>query len=261
MHLHHVRRGRGTPLVLLHGLGSRWSSWEPVLPALEREREVVAVDLPGHGGTAPMAVRPDVAALADATEAWLDAHDLGAADLVGASLGGRLVLELARRGLGRHVVSLDPGGFWSRSELAWFRATLRPSLSFVRVLRPLLPALARHPVTRTLLLTQLSARPWALDPDVVRHELESIVDTPGLDATYTALVDGPTQAGMPSGVARGRIVIAWGRSDRLTLPTQARRAAARFPDAEVVWVRRSGHFPHLDRPAATAGLILEATAA
>lgn len=260
MQLHHDRRGSGAPLVLVHGLGARGTSWGPVLPALTAAREVVTVDLPGHGSSPPLPERPTVAALADALERWLYVEGLSEADLVGSSLGARLVLELARRGVGRHVVALDPGGFWSPGELAWFRATLRPSVALLRAVRPALGVLTGNPVTRTLLLAQLSARPWALDPEVARQELESVADTPSFDATYRELVDGPTQEGVPAGIGRYRTVIAWGRADRLTPPAQARRAAARFPDAELVWVERSGHFPHLDRPDATARLILEATA-
>jgi pimeloyl-ACP methyl ester carboxylesterase len=261
VHLHHLRRGEGPPLVLVHGLGSRATSWSTVLALLAAHHEVVAVDLPGHGGSPPLDGAPTVDALADALAAWLEAEGLRDADLVGSSLGARLVLELSRRGVGRHVVAFDPGGFWKLGELAFFRATLRPSVTLLRVLRPLLPALSRSALARTILLPQLSARPWALDGQVVRHELESIVTTPGFDATYAALVDGPTQRGLPSGSSPGRIVVAWGRRDRLTLPAQARRAVARFPDAELVWVERSGHFPHLDRPHAAAALILETTAA
>jgi pimeloyl-ACP methyl ester carboxylesterase len=261
VHLHHLRRGQGPPLVLVHGLGSRATSWSTVLAPLAAHREVVAVDLPGHGDSPNLDEAPTVAALADALATWLEVQGLRDADLVGSSLGARLVLELARRGLGRHVVAFDPGGFWRGGELAYFRATLRPSVALLRVLRPLLPALSRSAVARTVLLPQLSARPWALDGRLVQHELESIVTTPGFDATYTELVEGPTQRGMPSGSFPGRIVVAWGRRDRLTLPVQARRAVARFPDAELVWVERSGHFPHLDRPDAAAALILETTAA
>lgn len=259
MHLHHLRRGEGAPLVLVHGLGSRATSWSPVLASLAAHREVVVVDLPGHGDSPVLDEPPTVDALADALAAWLDTQGLRRADLVGSSLGARLVLELARRGIGRHVVAFDPGGFWRAGELRFFRATLRPSVALLRVLRPLLPALSRSALGRTLLLAQLSARPWALDGQLVQHELESIVSTPGFDATYAELVEGPTQRGMPSGSSTGRIVVAWGRRDRLTLPAQARRAVARFPDAELVWVERSGHFPHLDRPDAVTALILETT--
>jgi pimeloyl-ACP methyl ester carboxylesterase len=49
MELNHHRAGAGEPLVLLHGIGSHWQMWEPVLPALTARHEVIAVDLPGFG--------------------------------------------------------------------------------------------------------------------------------------------------------------------------------------------------------------------
>ncbi|MEO8968429.1 MAG: alpha/beta hydrolase, partial [Solirubrobacteraceae bacterium] len=36
------RRGHGDPLVLIHGIGSRWQIWEPVLGGLEPHRDVIA---------------------------------------------------------------------------------------------------------------------------------------------------------------------------------------------------------------------------
>jgi pimeloyl-ACP methyl ester carboxylesterase len=47
------RSGSGPPLLLLHGLGMSRAAWRPVLPLLAREREVIAVDLPGFGASPP----------------------------------------------------------------------------------------------------------------------------------------------------------------------------------------------------------------
>ncbi|MCD0171074.1 alpha/beta fold hydrolase, partial [Deinococcus sp. 23YEL01] len=54
MHFHAFRQGQGRPLLLLHGLGSNWRTWQPVLDGLSRQREVIAVDLPGFGHTRPL---------------------------------------------------------------------------------------------------------------------------------------------------------------------------------------------------------------
>ena len=59
MALAHVRRGSGPPLVLIHGIGSQWQMWRPVLDRVSREREVVAVDLPGFGDSAALPRPPD----------------------------------------------------------------------------------------------------------------------------------------------------------------------------------------------------------
>ena len=111
MDFHHVRLGQGKPLVLFHGLGSTWQSWQPVLDGLSAGRTVIALDLPGFGETPPLQGPVSIETLADASTAFLDTHDLRGADVVGSSMGARLVLELARRGVVGSTVSLNPGGF------------------------------------------------------------------------------------------------------------------------------------------------------
>ncbi|WP_300008142.1 alpha/beta fold hydrolase [Pseudonocardia sp.] len=261
MELQHERRGSGSPLVLVHGLGGSRHSFDRIVPDLATQREVVLLDLPGFGGTPPLAGEPSVAALTDAVAGFLTDHDLTGADLVGSSLGARMVLEMARRGIGRHVVALDPGGFWNDRELRVFSASLRASVALVRGLRPALPTLLGNPVGRTALLAQFSARPWAVPAATAINEVAGLADAPGTDATLRALVDGPRQAGAPAATAPGRLVIGWGRRDLVTVPAQAARAAGRFPDARLHWFERCGHFPQWDAPAEATRVILEATVA
>ena len=47
------RHGSGDPLVLVHGLTHRRQAWYPVLDELAEQREVILVDLPGHGQSPP----------------------------------------------------------------------------------------------------------------------------------------------------------------------------------------------------------------
>jgi pimeloyl-ACP methyl ester carboxylesterase len=257
--LNQVRRGAGSPLVLVHGLGASWRSWEPVLDALAAEREVVAFDLPGHGESP---ARPDsgtFVGLTDSVGRFLADEGLAGADLVGSSMGARIVLELACRGGTGAVVALDPGGFWKGWERGFFRATIAASVKMLRLLRPALPALTRNAVGRSLLLAQLSKYPAALDPEFVARELDVFAGTPTADALIRDLANGPQQTG-PAAPDSGPVTIGWGRSDRLCLPRQARRAQRAFPDATLRWFEESGHFPLWDEPQATARLILERTA-
>lgn len=256
--LHTVRRGAGRPLVLVHGLGGNWQSWALVLDALAAKREVIALDLPGHGQSSARADSSTFAGLADSVAAYLAAQGLSGADLVGSSLGARLVLELARRGGTGAVVALDPGGFWRGWERTFFKTTIGASVRLLRTLRPALPRIADSAIGRTMLLSQLSARPRALDPGQVATELHSYATTPTFDALVRDLSAGPEQRG-PAGPGAGPIAIGWGRSDRLCLPRQADRAMAAFPTARLHWFDGSGHFPAWDRPAETARYILENT--
>lgn len=258
--LRHVRRGSGKPLVLVHGLGGSRRSWDTIIDALVAQREVIAVDLPGFGDTPPLAGEVTVATLADALVDFLHEHELRGVDVVGSSMGARLVLELARRGEVGATVALDPGGFWSDGERRVFAASLAASIRLVRLLHPLMPALTRSAVGRTVLFAQLSARPWRLSADVMLAEMRSYAAAPSFDSTLRALVHGPLQEGMRAGSARGPIVLGWGKRDLVTLPRQARRARERFPDARVVWFEGSGHFPHWDAPEETTRLILDTTA-
>lgn len=255
----HHRQGAGKPLLLVHGLGGTRRSWDPIVPALAAGRELILVDLPGHGATPAEDDSGTFAGLARSLEAWLDAQGLAQVDMVGSSMGARLVLEMARRGKAGAVVSLDPGGFWAGGERHWTFATLRASGAALRLARPLLPTLAHTAAGRTALLAQLSARPWALDGDFVERELKGIVATPTFDALVADLAYGPPQEG-PAHPDAGPITIGWGSHDRLCFPSQAIRAQRAFPSARLHALGGSGHFPMWDEPEKTAALIARAAA-
>ena len=173
-------------------------------------------------------------------------------------MGARIVLERARRGGTGAVVALDPGGFWSGWERGFFKTTIGVSVKLLRALRGSLPAISRSTAARTVLLAQLSARPWKLDPRQVADELDSYAGTSTFDALVRDLGNGPTQRG-PVAPTSGPLTIGWGRHDRLCLPRQAKRAMAAFPTATLHWFEHSGHFPHWEEPDATVSLILSAT--
>lgn len=257
MTMHHTRSGRGKPLLLIHGLGGSHRSWDPVLTPLAKAREVIALDLPGHGQTPAEADSGTFAGLARSVEDWLVKENLEGIDMVGSSMGARLVLEMARRGRAGAVVALDPGGFWQSWERTFFRTTITASISVVRAMQPVLPAISKNIAGRTALMLQLSAKPWALHPTLVVNELRSFADTSTFDSLVKDLATGPMQEG--SAATSAPVVIGWGRKDRLCLPMQASRAMNAFPKAKMHWFEQSGHFPMWDQPTETATVILKAT--
>jgi pimeloyl-ACP methyl ester carboxylesterase len=257
MPLHSVRRGSGKPLLLVHGLGSSRWAWSLITLALAEERETVAVDLPGHGETPAEEDSGTFAGQLRSLEAFLDAEGLAGVDMVGSSMGGRMVLELARRGRAGAAVALDPGGFWAGWERQYTYGSLVAMRTLLRTIGPTIPTVARSAAARTGLLAQLSARPWALNGDVVEKEMHGVAYSSPFEALASDLVFGPVQEG-PAAPGSGPVTIGWGRHDRLTLPDQAQRAAAAFPGSRLHWFDHSGHFPMLDEPDAAAALILDA---
>ncbi|MCC2548500.1 alpha/beta fold hydrolase [Hymenobacter sp. BT175] len=257
MALHFIRRGTGTPLLLVHGIGGSWRSWNTILDALAAKHEVIAVDLPGHGDSAPLPGAQTIGALADALTDFLTEQHLLGIDAVGSSMGARLVLELARRGgvLGA-VVSLDPGGFWEGWEVPVFYHSVAVSQKLVAALQPLMPALMHSAAGRTALLPQFSARPWAVDADQAQAEMHSFAHTPVFGEMLDQLAHGEVQQGAPAGSLSAPVVIGWGRQDWVCLPRQAPRALAKFPDARLYWFENCGHFPQWDQPAEATRLIL-----
>jgi len=93
--LHVEVRGSGPPLVLLHGFTQTGRLWGPFGELLGQDHTLVAIDLPGHGGSGDE--RADLTESADLVRRAV-AATLGAAvpcDLLGYSLGARVALHVA----------------------------------------------------------------------------------------------------------------------------------------------------------------------
>ncbi|WP_296719513.1 alpha/beta fold hydrolase [Erythrobacter sp.] len=245
--VHFRSEGQGKPLLLVHGIGSSSRVWLPFLPPLASDRTIIAVDLPGHGQSPARQEDATFSGLVTSLEAFLEAQGLNGVDMVGFSLGGRLVLELARRGRAGSVVALSPGGFWAGWERTYLKWTLLSSVSALRLLRGFVPRLALNAVTRSAVLAQLSARPWTLNGDEVEAELLSFASPSHVPALVRDLAAAPMQEG-PAAPATPKVTIAWGRHDRLCFPVQAQRAKAAFPGATFHWFDDSGHYLIWDEP-------------
>ena len=76
------RTGEGQPLLLLHGTGSSRGVWKPVIPLLAGEREVIALDLPGHGASPLVAgIEPTLIGYARVVASILDRLALASVDV------------------------------------------------------------------------------------------------------------------------------------------------------------------------------------
>jgi pimeloyl-ACP methyl ester carboxylesterase len=96
LRVHHMHGGRGTPVLFIHGLGSSgYMEWRFNLEFAAGRHRVYAPDLPGFGRTEKPRARYGVPYFTRFVERYMEDRGLRSAAVVGASLGGRIALELA----------------------------------------------------------------------------------------------------------------------------------------------------------------------
>jgi pimeloyl-ACP methyl ester carboxylesterase len=247
------RRGQGSPLVLLHGIGHRWQAWEPVLDLLAVHHDVIAVDLPGFGASPLMPDRDYTMPTAvEITAEMFAALGLDRPHVAGNSLGGVLALELASQGLVSSATALAPAGFWNARDRAWALGILTGMRYGGRAPAPVRAAVLSMRLTRLLGASMLFGRPGRLTAMALRADLDSFFASPGFDLVARAGRDYVYASPAPT----VPVTVAWGSRDRILWPRQARRAAALLPAAEHVMLPGCGHIPMGDDPERIAELIV-----
>ena len=248
--------GDGPPLLLLHGIGSSRRDWATLQPLLAEHFRTVAVDLPGQGEAPPLRERPTVKALTDVVERDLDARELEKVHLLGNSLGGRVALELARRGRTLSVVAVAPSGTSLPPERLLQTAGFVTAGVMARVLRPVLPALAGTAVGRAGLLGQLRLFPWRASPPEAMA-LEDGFGSPDLWRLllWSTLLDLPT--GLRS--IRCPVTLAQGSHD-VVATGQTPRYRPLVPGSRFRLLPLAGHAPMTDVPDRLVRIVRETAA-
>jgi len=93
--LHYLERGRGEPLILIHGMGSSGADWTLQARALEPHFRLIVPDLPGSGHSDPLPAPARIEDMAAALWALCDRLGASRVNVVGFSLGGAVGLEMA----------------------------------------------------------------------------------------------------------------------------------------------------------------------
>jgi pimeloyl-ACP methyl ester carboxylesterase len=254
--LNHHRAGSGEPLVLIHGIGSRWQVWKPVLGRLEREREVVAIDLPGFAGS-PMPEPlppPGALSLTGLVSEFLEEIGLARPHVAGNSLGGWVALELAKLGRASSATALSPAGFQNRLEAVYQHASLWSGVRAARAIASRADRLMRSVGARKAAFRQYYAHPERIPPQDAAESVRALAEAPWLDQTLVAITSDVFRGGEQIEVP---VTIAWGERDRLLLPRQARRAFHQIPRAKVLTLWDCGHVPTYDDPDQVASVLLE----
>jgi pimeloyl-ACP methyl ester carboxylesterase len=250
------RAGAGPPLVLIHGLGHRRQGWDAVLGLLTPHRDVITLDLPGHGDSPPLQAdgKNAAATMTDEVAALMTSLGLDRPHLAGNSLGGNLALTLASRGLAASATVLSPAGFPNHGyQVTYARAFFEFALVSGKLMRPAVPALARRPVGRAALFGLVVAKPGRLSASQVVDDMAGM--TRARDAVHAVFATfEPFTSSIPDDVP---VTIAWGAKDRILSPANARVARSRLPSARFLSLDGCGHVPMTDDPDMVAKVLLE----
>jgi pimeloyl-ACP methyl ester carboxylesterase len=251
-----VDRGprQADPIVLIHCFTCAIDWWDRMLPRLQANHRVVAVDLLGHGGSEKPGSGYTPANQAKLVAEALERLGVSDAEVVGHSLGGAVAVALAQQDpqLVDRVVIVDMPPDNSYGDLG------------------LIAGLAFKPVLGEAL--------WTIKPDFSIRDGLGVAFAPGFDVpdafvddvkrmTYTAYDESPSgtedflveesldermrETGLP-------LLVLMGAEEQIV--DDPRRALAQYagtvPGAQTKLVAGAGHSPNVEKPAETAALVL-----
>jgi pimeloyl-ACP methyl ester carboxylesterase len=254
-HVHY--RDDGDPnlplLVLLHGFGDSFTTWEGWVRELKTQFHIISVDFPGHGLTrAPQGSRLSADGLADFVDAFAAQLALPKFAVAGNSMGGGAAWQLAVRHPQRidALILVDAAGFPNDAPPGKV---------------PLAFKILQYPLGRAA-LSKIDNRPLieeGLKTDVYDKSLITpfIVDrwadfqrAPGHRAILMSIdMSAPARpaAGLVSTIKAPTLIL-WGESDPLIEPAAAQKFAAAIAGAKLITYPKVGHLPQIEIPQRSA---------
>ncbi|MGH8665755.1 MAG: alpha/beta fold hydrolase [Burkholderiales bacterium] len=247
----YLERGSGTPLVLLHGVGSGARSWKHQLQDFSGDFRVIAWDAPGYGGSSALSASvPDAEDYAAALAALLEVLEVRRMHLVGHSLGCIIAARYARRHAER-IASL------TLAAVATGHAALPPEER------------ARLRDGRLDDLAALGPRgmaekrgPRLLSPNADEATQRAVIETmaavrpDGYRQAVWLLSNADTRADVRALPATMHVQFVYGDADVITTPEQNRTVAAERPGAPVHMLRGAGHALYLEQTEAFNEVLL-----
>lgn len=249
------RHGSGEPLLLIHGTGGSRLVWRPVVDLLSPHREVLLVDLPGHGESDPPpdGVPHTPIGYAPLLAGVLDDIGVDAAHVAGNSVGGWTALQVAKLGRARSVVALAPAGLWPTHSPWSSVAQLWTQHKLGRAFASLTAPAMRSSVGRNLLLRGTVAKPSRVPPEQAIEMATTYARTPTFDTHLAATRRERFRDGTGIDVP---VTVAWGEKERL-VPAKARLRDELPAHTRYITLPGCGHIPTWDDPELVADTILE----
>jgi pimeloyl-ACP methyl ester carboxylesterase len=264
LRVHHTHGGRGAPVLFIHGLGSSgYLEWRFNLEPTAVRHTVYAPDLPGFGRSEKPRARYGIPYFTRFIERYMEGRGLRSAAVVGASLGGRVALELALKhpqrvsklvlvnslGLGRPSMRLTYGLITLPRVGETMMNVTRNALNWVPA------AMIRRVAGRYVGASADLSR--TMD-DGYLDNLRELYAAEGYHDAYLATVRSlvtPTALFGNEYDVSGRLCeikvplqLIWGANDPLFPLIHATRAHALAKNSRLAVIKGAGHTPQAERP-------------
>ncbi|MDP2995071.1 MAG: alpha/beta hydrolase [Anaerolineales bacterium] len=239
LELAYERRGRGTPLVLIHGYPLDHTIWNPVVPLLEADFDLILPDLRGFGQSSAVRTRYLLTDMAADIAALLDFLKIKTATIAGHSMGGYVALAFARcypsrvRGLGL-VASQAIADPPDRKAVRYQMAD-RVEANGVGEVAEFMPALLTADADLQAALKQLILRQ---PPEGVAGALRAMADRPASTDILSTF--------------DFSVTIIHGLTDKIVPIERARDVRAAVKKGYLVEIEGVGHMPMMEAPQVTA---------
>ncbi|MDQ6879220.1 MAG: alpha/beta fold hydrolase [Candidatus Dormibacteraeota bacterium] len=264
LRVHHMHGGRGTPVLFIHGLGSSgYMEWRFNLESAAGRHRVYAPDLPGFGRSEKPRARYSVPYFTRFIERYMDDRGLRSAAVVGASLGGRIALELALKHPKRvrKLVLVNALGLGRPNmQLSYGLMTLPRVGEAVMKFAGDALRWAPKPMIRRVAARYVGARgnlKRHMDDDYFANlrELYAAEGYPGAYLTTIRSLITP-KAVMAAdhdlsdrlGEIKVPVQLIWGANDPLFPVVHAARAHGLIPGSRLAVMEGAGHTPQAERP-------------
>jgi pimeloyl-ACP methyl ester carboxylesterase len=241
-----VRAGAGdTTLLLLHGYGESLTTWRAVFDRLASKTHVIAIDLPGFGGSAKPDVPYSLAALTERLSSFLDQWTSGPVVVMGHSMGGELASSLAilRPDRVKALILIAPAGY--RIGLAGIADTMYPSKA---------RTLGRYLALRSF-ITPIHDPTWLAEPDSVANY--DLIGDSAYSRSAARVLEEFDFRGLHDrfGEITQPTLLIWGGNDPVVPYSVADTLATLIPCAYLASLPTSFHRPHAEVPDTTLALI------
>lgn len=230
------------PLVFLHGIGGAARTWRTQLEAFGDRYRTLAWDMPGYGGSAPLA-SVSIATLAEALQAFLDQVGAKQPVLVGHSIGGMIVQQwlVNHPFAARAVVLAQTSPAFGKTDGDWQKSFIEARLG------PLDRGATMASLAPTLVKELVGDDPDPAGMQVARACMASVPEA-SYRACMLALLGFDLRQALKD-IKVPTLVLSGAKDKNAPAPMMAKMASF-IPSATYVELEGAGHLVNLERPRA-----------